>query len=623
MSISLSDLATTGQHILQSTAREDHADEETTVTTIYQILLLTYKTREEPSLADVLHGHHSYFSKHDGAGGGGDSVGLDETCYQYILDLALSSERDWWSKLELATSSLSSRNSGNNQSKKRNRGSRARDRKQSNAPDYDSYVTDDTFSDEDSPPPPLLSWAAHCWLDTSFGTSQPPLPEQLVSYEDKEQLAQFASQYPGLSRMRLQGRDDQVQPHWWTGKTTTGLSLYLSAATSLHRWWLRRMFLVWFRAAARSQRQRYRNSLLLRVMERRSLCESFSNWSEVSELTRVVNLREVYFLLRRSCRRWKVWISERELRRPFAGWVRETIRWRRKLVAFEYWSGLSFLRQLGSGFKKLVVFHGHRENELRLGSQRYYFDWWRDVAYWTWESRAYFRCVGDNAIRVRRFQTLAATFNCWNSHVYRVVHCYREGAKRLELVGRMNGRKRLASAMETWYHAYMMNLHTDAHRDHLETHGRQWVVQVGIGGIGGGREKEEEVEKRRRRRYLEKIHAQSLHLIRARLLGRCFQQWVEITVVEKNDRMCQEVASRHLIERMMGQAFFKWESLAEERKRVKDVLLKKYFFRLMMNLIHARQEKIKWLEATIFYQKNLVDQCFLTWRLARLNRQCN
>ena len=56
-------------------------------------------------------------------------------------------------------------------------------------------------------------------------------------------------------------------------------------------------------------------------------------------------------------------------------------------------------------------------------------------------------------------------------------------------------------------------------------------------------------------------------------------------MVEKNDRMCQEVASRHLIERMMGQAFFKWESLAEERKRVKNVLLKKYFFRLMMNLI--------------------------------------
>ena len=639
--LSLNDLAATSNHILQSTTREDQTDEDTIITTIFQILLLAYKTTsEEPSLADVLNGHRSYFSTHGqqqqrrrrrqqryngggsmlGSSGAHESVssGLDEKCYQYILDLALSSERDWWSKLELASSSSSITTTSNKLSKRKQRNQRRKKRgreETANAPDYDLFTT---AIDEDTVPP-LLSWAAHCWLEASFGTTQTSLPAQLVSYENKEELEHFASEYPGLSRMKLRGRDDQMQPHWWTGRTTTGLSLYLSAATSLHRWRLQRIFRTWFRFAAKSQRQRYRNDLLQRVMERREMRQSFIKWSEMSELTRVVLLRASFFLKRRCCQRWRRWVGERELRRPFAGWVTETVRWRRRLVAFDYWTSLSFVRQLRRGFIKLVRFHASREEELRLGRQRYCFIKWSDVTYLTWESRTYFKGVAENATRVRQFQMKASAFNNWNGHIYRV-HCYREGAKKLELVGRMYGRRILGNAVETWYHAYMMNLHA---QEKPAFEGKSFTSMV---------HHYAKRKKLKKNSFLEEINTQSMLLNRAQALGRCFERWLELVMVRKNVRMCEEIAVRHVTDRMMGQAFFKWTALAVEKRRrerrellainfYRDYLLNKYFFRgLVMNLIHARQQKIKWLEATMFYQKNLVDQCFLIWRVARLNR---
>ena len=54
----------------------------------------------------------------------------------------------------------------------------------------------------------------------------------------------------------------------------------------------------------------------------------------------------------RHFKKWNKWLSEIALREPFDGWVLETKRWKRKVIAFEYWCNLFFHQQKLRSFTK-------------------------------------------------------------------------------------------------------------------------------------------------------------------------------------------------------------------------------------------------------------------------------
>ena len=583
MSLAFSDLSTTTTttndtsfSILQATRSQDKTEISETVAITYQILLLTYQANTIPSLADVLHSHKQYFITNH------YHQDQDERTYQYILDLSLSSEQDWWSKLEVESkqSKTAHRAKGFHHSHHHNNNSNS------------NSNSDSDFNAEDSATvSPLLSWAAICWLETSFASRTCHVPEQIVSCESKQDLVDFQAQYPGLSsQMQLQGRQTH-QPHWWTGRSSGGLSLYLSSAAVLHKFQLHQIFKKWERAAALQQFQRYKHHKLAHIFTLRYLHGSFDSWKQVCQVEKCLD----QFVVHRYFRYWKVWLNKLTLREPFVGWAVGTRRWKKKLIAFQYWCGLAFVQQ------KKTYFHCWSEY-IRLDRLGGCFVHWSNVADSAWENRHRFKLAVASAVTIRRFRIQMWVFNGWNTYM-EFVHRYREGAQHLFYIARKKARQRLSRAMESWYHAYMVDVHSKHGVLTKNLSQAQLVAQT-----------------------LDYSHIdnQMIRNNHIRLLGCYWDKWVHLMVVSENQHLLRETAVSHAVERLVVHAFYTWHLVVVEKRRAlrQETVAEQFrfqrackpvFFGFVVNLILARQEKIKTLEAAMHCRRTVLEKLFLRW----------
>jgi hypothetical protein len=593
-SLALSDLSTsTAFHnsatfphsILQATQNEDRAEVSETISITYQILLLTYQTASSPSLADVLNSHKIYFQTNE------DHSDENERTYQYILDLSLSSEQDWWSKLEVESKKLRKK-------KKKNLFG--------NNDDSDSDSDFNGIDANNGGVSPLLSWAAICWLETSFSSRSVSLPEQIVTLESKHDLANFQTQYPGLnSQMQIQGREKD-QPHWWTGRSSSGLSLYLSSAVALQKFKLSKIFKKWEHHAAMKQFARYKNKKLQLIFHKRDLHNFFNEWKSTVNNESILE----YFSLHRHFRYWKRWLTKVELRIPFIGWATEIRRWKRKLIAFDYWSNLSFTRQKKHFFKRWV------KNE-RIEILGHFFSYWSNMADKGWENRRRVHLAFVSVHRIRIFRIKIWVLNVWNEYIFKVYR-YRDGIHKLSHIAQRWDKKQKYKALEAWYHAHMLD-------SHLE-----------LGNITISQMIARNLHHTQETNILTNSQIRSSHdrMIKANekiILCQCWKKWVHMIVLHHNQQLLHNTAVRHLRERLIGHSFYKWNLvLVDKRCKLRKELLatkfryqhlaKKYFYKLVVHLIKARQIKIKLLEATIHYNQNIQEKYYLKWwRMSRID----
>ena len=580
MSLALSDLTTEETDLLRSTRIEDKTETDATIACIYQILLLAYSSTDTPSLADVLNAQREYFTNN--SNNGNDDV--NERTYQYILDLSLSSESDWYSKLAVES----------------NHGIQTTGNVNNNHLDEDDSATNSNSCDV----PALLSWAAHYWLDTSFGNRHLALPQQVTSFETKHSMELFASKHPGLSQMQIRGREND-RANWWTGNSLNGLSLYLSSTAALKQWELKRIFHRWERGAALFQRTRYRAFKLQTILARSSLKNGFNEWARSCA---VDILSERYFI-HRHFKKWNKWLSEIALREPFDGWILETKRWKRKVIAFEYWCNRFFHQQKLRSFTKWKEMSRSLTLSLNVYWARHYFIRWSNFADSTWETRAYYRSAAENAQRIRRLRIKIWGFNGWQTYIRRI-KSYIEAVKRLDVLATLHKTRVLRKAMQTWFHEHMMDLH----EDHLSNQ-RSVSLSSDLHSTKGS--------------FINLnvlgLEENLIHQNQMSTLQRIISSWSKKTIQEKNQRKFEDIATHHLRERRLGHAFFNWNLILVDEHRQqrkmkaaiemrKNCLLKKGFFSLILYLISRRRLKIKEMEACIFWQKGLLEKFFLNWR---------
>ena len=569
--------------LLQATCHQDKAELSETISITYQILLLTYQTTPLPSLADVLNGHKQYFLTND------HRQDQNERTYQYILDLSLSSEQDWWSKLEVES-----------KSKKNNRGHREKGGallgtlRSGGAFGMDSNSESDDSSHERNLVSPLLAWAAMFWLDTSFSSRTFSFPEQIVTVDSQQDLVDFQTQYPGLnSQMQLQGRRKD-QPHWWTGRSSSGLSLYLSSAVTLHKFQLTKHFKQWERHAAMNQWDRYRKqqqrAALYHIFKRKS----FNEWKMFVHNEGLLDS----FAVHKHFRRWTQWLNKAALRIPFLGWATETRRWRQKLIAFHYWCHLSFTRQ------KKLCFNRWAEYK-RMDALGHCFVHWSNVADHAWSNRQRFKMALNSVEKIRHFRIKAWVLNGWNSYILNFHHC-KEGMQRLFHVVKKIAQKKIIKAFDAWHHAYMIDVHA-----HFGT-----LVKS---GSGSRILRHNQLHHHRVR--IEKRIAQTF--VKS-VCGRCWGKWRRFMVNCRNQTLLHDTAIHHHCVRLVGHSFFKWNLvLVEKRRRLRrerlattfrfQHLCRKYFYLLIIHLIKARQEKIKRLEAIIHCNRRLLEKYYVQW----------
>ena len=603
MSLALSDLTTTHTNILESTRRDDSADVSETIAVVYQILLLAYKSNEVPTLADILNAHGNYFSptnnslmQYSYASSSSisstrrneDTGDVNERTYQYILDLSLSSESDWYSKLAVE--------------------SKPHGLQEQPDDSFDSYSTTAKNNDADEldtpAAPALLLWSAHCWLDTSFGNRHLLLPEQLSSFETKHQLEDFAASHRGLSQMQLRGREND-RAHWWKGGSTGGLSLYLSSTAALHQWELRRTFRRWERGAALFQFSRYRSLKLSTILRGACLRETFDEWSEWCTLE---TISELYFV-RRHWVRWQKWIQDRALQEPFDAWVREIKQWKKRLIAFDYWCDLSFRRQLQVSFARWIKLSRSLTTSLSLHWTRYYFVRWSNATDHSWERRTYYQSAAKNTQKIRTLRIKIWVLNGWQTHVMRL-RAYREGATTLAVLASKYAKRKMQDAVEAWYHVCMLEMHEE-YFEYLQIQKeQQYFEQISLEDNVLLTEPGEETFAYKHQRQI---------------LGRCWKKWLKRSICTKNKQLIENIAMQHLRQKQLGAVFFHWnQCVVQKHQQQRKVqlaadcyshrLYQRFFVGFILNLIAVRQAKIKVLEAAMHYTQHVVEKYFRQWR---------